>query len=190
MTKDELRKLYLKKRLELSETDYAQLNEALCGKFFKSIDLSSIGVLHTFLPIEKNKEPDTRLVVGRIKREFPHIKFSLPKVNHETGELVNYYWEDADPIIQNKWGIPEPRQGVVTPSEKIDMVLVPLLVFDQQGHRIGYGKGYYDRFLSACRKDCKKIGISFFPPIETINSKEDHDQKLDSVITPERSYVF
>ena len=146
--------------------------------------------MHTFLPIKKNKEPDTWLIIDRIKTKFPNIRLSLPKVNHETGELVNFYWEGTDQIIENKWGISEPRQGTVIPPDKIDMVLVPLLVFDQEGNRIGYGKGYYDRFLSLCRKDCKKIGISFFPPVELISSKEDHDQKLDSVITPERSYEF
>ena len=144
MTKGEWRKLYLDKRLALSASAHTEWSEALCNKFFQSLDLSFIRVLHTFLPIKKNKEPDTWLIIDRIKTKFPNIRLSLPKVNHETGELVNFYWEGTDQIIENKWGISEPRQGTVIPPDKIDMVLVPLLVFDQEGNRIGYGKGESD----------------------------------------------
>jgi len=190
MTKAALRKLYLQKRLALSESATVQLSKQLSKTSFLCTDLSGIGVLHTFLPIKKNKEPDTFYIIDRIRRENPSIQLSIPKVNEENGLLENYYWEGHDQLRENKWGIPEPQHGIPTPPEKIDMVLVPLLVFDQQGHRVGYGKGYYDRFLTTCRKDCKKIGLSFFRPIELISPSEEHDQKLDQVITPGRNYQF
>ncbi len=190
MTKAALRKLYLQKRLALSESVYVVLSEQLCKTFFLSTDLYGIRVLHTFLPIRKNKEPDTFCIIDRIRRENPSIQLSIPKMNEETGSLENFFWEGHDQLRKNKWGIPEPGHGIPTPHEKIDMVLVPLLVFDQQGHRVGYGKGYYDRFLATCRKDCKRIGLSFFPPVELIGPREGHDQKLDQVITPEKNYQF
>ena len=190
MTKSDLRKRYLEKRLALTEADYAHFNEQLCETFFLSVDLSFVRVLHTFLPVRKYKEPDTGLIMDRIQRALPMIQLSIPKVNHKTGTLENYFWEGPDQLVQNKWGLSEPRQGVPTPTDKIDMVLVPLLVFDRHGYRVGYGKGYYDRFLSTCRTDCKTLGISFFPPIESISGIEWFDRKLDMAITPEKIFQF
>ena len=189
MTKDELRKLYLDKRRSLSDSEHALLSKTLCDSFFLSVDLSAIRVVHLFLPIRKNREPDTFLILDRMRREFPGVQLSIPRVNPQSGLLENFFWEGADQIKENTWGIPEPIGGNPTPAEMIDLVLVPLLAFDLAGHRVGYGRGYYDRFLSACRFDCKKVGLSFFPPVVEIASDE-HDQKLDMAITPGKEYSF
>jgi 5-formyltetrahydrofolate cyclo-ligase len=190
MTKADLRKIYLQKRLALSETDFLRFNRQFYELFFSCVNLSFVNVLHTFLPIAKNKEPDTWLIVDRIRREFPHIHLSVPRVNVKTNQLESFYFEGLHQVSESTWGIPEPKQGIPTPVEKIDMVLVPLLAVDQQGHRVGYGKGHYDRFLSTCRKDCQRIGISFFPPLEPIKSVEGHDEKLHAVITPSQYFQF
>jgi len=83
MTKQELRKIFLEKRQSLSEAEYLQLNHQLCENFFATIDLSFVKILHAFIPIEKNKEPNTWLIIDKGKREFPHIRLSLPKVNNQ-----------------------------------------------------------------------------------------------------------
>ena len=190
MTKDDLRKQYLEKRHALTEAEYARLNVLLCDTFFHSVDLSMVRVLHTFLPMKKFNEPDTGLIIDGIRRAFPAIQLSIPKVNEQTGTLENYFLEGPDQLVQNKWGLSEPREGVPTPTDKIDMVLVPLLVVDKHGYRVGYGKGYYDRFLSTCRPDCKTLGISFFPPIESISGIEWFDRKLDMAVTPGQLFLF
>ena len=66
---------------------------------------------------------------------------------------------------------------------------MPLLTYDLQGNRIGYGKGYYDRFLAQCDSECCFIGLSFFPPEERIPT-EKTDIKLQYCITPEKIYSF
>lgn len=108
----------------------------------------------------------------------------------QTGLLENYFFDDAKQLELNTWGIAEPTHGIPTAYNDIDMVLVPLLAFDTQGHRIGYGKGFYDRFLKACRNDCKKIGLAFFEPVEIIEEAGIHDIKLDHVLTPHDTYSF
>lgn len=183
MTKAELRKLYLQKRKQLSEPHYQQINLALYHTFFSSIDLSFIKTVHTFLPIREKHEPDTWMIVDRIRREFPHVRLSMPKIN-AAGIMENIYFEGLHQIEKSKWGIEEPRQGVPTPIERIDLVLVPLLCFDAQGNRIGYGKGYYDVLLKACQPHCQKIGISLFDTAEVIDDLEAHDVALDAVLTP------
>ena len=86
--------------------------------------------------------------------------------------------------------IPEPRTGVPTPDEKIDMVIVPLLAFDEQGFRVGYGKGFYDRFLKRTRPECKKVGLSYFVAEKRIDDVDAHDVPLDQCVTPEGVMQF
>lgn len=190
MTKQELRKLYLQKRQALSEAEYGHLNFQLYQNFFSSIDLSFIKVLHTFLPITEKKEVDTWLIIDRIKREFPHIRISIPKVNSQTGVFDSFYFEGLHQLATNEWGIQEPKQGVPTEPEKVDMVLIPLLVYDKKGHRIGYGKGFYDKFLATCKPDCKKIGLSLFKGEEIISDVNEFDVRMDQCITPQTAINF
>lgn len=189
MTKSELRKLYLQKRRELTESEYLALNHRLTEVFFSGVDLSFINVLHTFLPVVEKREPDTWLIIDRIRREFPHIRLSIPRVNPKTDQLENFYFEGLHQLKKNNWGILEPTQGIPTPPEKIDMVLVPLLAFDKNGNRVGYGKGYYDRFLATCPSKTKKVGISFFRPEEEIVSTK-NDEQLDHCLTPTALLTF
>lgn len=189
MTKQEIRRVYLEKRKSLSETEYVQLTFQLYQNFFSAIDLSFVQVLHTFLPITAKREVDTWLIIDRIRREFPHVRISIPKVNHETGELENFFFEGLHQLQPNEWGILEPKQGVPTEYNKIDMVLVPLLAFDKRGHRVGYGKGYYDRFLQKCKPTVRKIGLSLFDAEENIPSEE-YDVQLTEVVTPHAHISF
>ncbi len=189
MTKSELRKIYLEKRKLLSEGERAQLNFQLYNLFFASTDLSFVKVLHCYLPLAKNNEPDTWMIIDRIRREFPQVRISVPRVKAD-GELENVYFEGLHQLQTTSWGIQEPKQGVITPTEKIDLVVVPLLAIDMNGHRVGYGKGYYDKFLMKCRIDCKTIGLSFFPPVERISDINAGDVALTTCLEPEGSHQF
>lgn len=188
MTKQELRKLYLQKRSALSAADVDSMSMMLCDNFFSTIDLTAIKVLHLFLPIKKFNEPNTWLIIERIKKDFPDIKLSIPRVNAATNDLEHVYLEEQLLQLSN-WEIPEQIAGTKTEALHIDMILVPMLIFDKHGQRVGYGKGFYDRFLARCSPSCKKIGLSFFAPVDKIETNE-HDQPLDLVITPKRIYSF
>lgn len=187
MTKHELRRIYLQKRLNLTEAEYLQLSRQLCEQFFLCIDISFVKVLHIFLPIEKKNEPNTWLIIDRLRREFPNVRLSVPKTN---GTMDNFYFEGLHQLENSTLGIPEPKQGIPTPNEKIDFVLIPLLVFDKNGHRVGYGKGYYDRFLASCRTDCKKIGLSLFEPVDLIEDVTEEDIKMNGCVTPSTFFNF
>jgi 5-formyltetrahydrofolate cyclo-ligase len=80
--------------------------------------------------------------------------------------------------------------GDDTDPEVLDVALIPMLCFDEAGHRVGYGKGYYDGFLHGCRPDCIKVGLNFFPPVERIDDPHGADIPLDLCITPGRVYRF
>jgi 5-formyltetrahydrofolate cyclo-ligase len=184
MTKQDLRKIYTQKRAALSEAEYGQLNFQLYQNFFSTIDLSFVKVLHTYLPIIKKKEVDTWLIIDRIRREFPHVRISIPKVNSETGVFDSFYFEGLHQLAINEWGIQEPKQGIPTETDKIDVVLIPLLAYDKHGNRVGYGKGFYDKFLASCKPSCRKIGLSLFEAEEEITNVNHLDIKMDLCVTP------
>ncbi len=190
MTKEELRKIYLQKRRSLSDVEYERLSIQICENFFNQVDLSFIKVLHIFIPIEKNREPDTIFIIERIQKKFPYINLVVPRVNHVTEEMENFRFEGFHQLEKNKWNILEPKEGNRIESQEIDMVLIPLLAFDEEGHRVGYGKGYYDKLLSKCKSDCKRIGLSLLDPIKKIEDINPLDGKLHACITPSKTWNF
>jgi 5-formyltetrahydrofolate cyclo-ligase len=188
MNKDEFRKIYLTKRLALTKKEHHELSLKISDLFFQSVDLSKIHILHIYLPIESKHEPNTWLLIDRIQREFPDIRLVIPRVNGE--EMLNIFLEGRDQLENTRWGMVEPKEGKHANPGEIDMVIVPLLAVDKQGHRIGYGKGYYDRFLKLCRPDCLKIGISFFEPEQSIEEKSSDDVLLNACLTPFNFFQF
>lgn len=183
MTKKELRKLFLEKRKSLNKASQASMNLALSANFFAAIDLSSTSVLHTYLPITDNNEPDTWIIVDRIRREFPRVQVCIPRMA-DSDTLDNILYEGPQQVASGKWGIPEPKYGNVVENEKLDLVIVPLLAVDRTGHRVGYGRGFYDRLLNDVRADCRKVGLSFFEPVNAIEDIGEHDVVLDVCVTP------
>ena len=175
--------MYLDRRRSLSKSAVDQLSEQISEQFFSVIHLVDIHMLHVFLPIEQNNEPDTWKIIHRLRLEHPGIKIVVPKVLPKGA--LSHHELDYGPLRTSGWGIPEPSEGNEVLPGQIDLVIVPLVVADKQGHRVGYGKGYYDRFLSECRADCIKVGLSLFPLVNTIPGVEVHDHRLNLVITPE-----
>jgi 5-formyltetrahydrofolate cyclo-ligase len=185
MTKAQIRKIYIQKRQALSEGELAQLNRQLSDRFFTGVDLSFVSVLHTFLPIEKQREVNTWLIIDRVRREFPNVKISIPRINNQTSTIESFYFEGLHQLEKNTWGIMEPKQGIPTPIEKVDIVLVPLLAFDKKGNRVGYGRGFYDKFLATCEAKTRKVGLSLFPAVDSVDDPGSYDIPLDAVVTPE-----
>ena len=89
----------------------------------------------------------------------------------------------------DEWGIPVPQESVRVTATKIQVVFVPLLAYDKSGHRLGFGKGFYDRFLASLEQPVLKLGLSFFAPEERI-PVEPHDIPLDYCITPGQIWSF
>jgi 5-formyltetrahydrofolate cyclo-ligase len=185
MTKAELRANYLTKRKSISPQERSVKSSAISDLFFRSFDLARIRYLHVFLPIERLNEVNTRLIVEKIWDEYPHIQTVVPRVNSETDEIENLKFSANTELIENAWGIAEPGHSELVDSQDIDLVLVPGLCFDRTGHRVGYGKGFYDRLLATCRPDCLKIGVSYFDLVDKIGNVYEGDVRLDFVITPD-----
>ena len=86
----------------------------------------------------------------------------ISKSDFKSGLMTHFLLTDNTIIKKNSYNIPEPVDGIEINSDKLEVVFVPLLAFDKHGNRVGYGKGFYDRFLSECKPETIKIGFSFF----------------------------
>lgn len=190
MLKAELRRIYLARQKSFSQIQRTRKSELIGEMFFANFDLSKINFLHCFLPIEKFNEIDTHIILQKIRLNFPHVQTLVPRVNFQINEIENLLFTHENELAPNLWQISEPTHDELIESGKIDAVLVPLVCFDERGFRVGYGKGFYDRLLKNCRRDCLKIGLSFFPPVEKIEDAQTFDVRLDYCITPEKIFGF
>ena len=190
MTKSELRKLYLEKRRTLAADEVAEMSRSIADRFFAQFDLSAIRTLHCFISIPKFNEIDTSIIFKTVWNEFPPIRTFALRVDRTVDLLEHVPYTPLTDLVENSWGIREPTGGKKADPKEIDLVIVPLLCFDERGFRVGYGKGYYDKFLSLCRPDCLKVGLSFFLPVERITDIHGGDVPLDHCITAEKTYSF
>lgn len=189
LTKGSLRREYKKLRLELSDEEVNLLNEQLIHQA-QEFDWSNLSYIHVYIPIQKFKEPDTLLLERIFRDRYVDTHLVISRSDLLSNKMDHFVWEKDHLLELNQWGISEPVSGTQVFAEQLDAVIVPLLAFDQQGHRVGYGKGFYDRFLSACRPNCLKIGMSFFDPVSKIEDIEPSDVALDFCITPQRIWDF
>ena len=114
----------------------------------------------------------------------------LSKSDAKQHTLRHFVWDEHTTLQTNQWGITEPNGGLEVEEKELDMILVPLLAYDLQGNRVGYGKGFYDRFLAKCNANVQKVGLSYFEPLDSIGDAESFDIKLNSCINPEKIWRF
>ncbi|WP_159947020.1 5-formyltetrahydrofolate cyclo-ligase [Polaribacter septentrionalilitoris] len=181
MLKSELRKLYKQKRQELTQLDIERLQDNLYQQIF-NVAISDVKHIHIFLSLSRFKEIDTKPIINYFRNQNKQIVVS--KSNFKTNTLSHFLLEEDSEIEINSYGIPEPVNAKPITEQELDLVFVPLLISDKRNYRVGYGKGFYDRFLSNCRNDVKKIGLNFFKPIAEISDVNEFDIALDDVIYP------
>lgn len=189
MNKDLIRKYVIEQRESLSEENKCALLQSVIDQM-SHFDFSKIKVVHIYLPIKTKNEIDTFPIIRFLRLIASHVTIVIPRSNFKTFEMQNVICNDNTILNENNYGIMEPVDGTIIPYEEIDMVICPLLTFDKNGYRVGYGKGFYDRFLSQCREDVVKIGLSYFEPIEKIEDIDGHDVKLNYAISPSKLWKF
>lgn len=143
---------------------------------------------HLFLSISEKKEIDTGPLMHILQGKDKNIIIS--QSNFATREMKHFLLTDSTIIRKNEWNIPEPMGGLEIPSSKIDVVFVPLLAFDKMGHRVGYGKGFYDKFLAGCKAEVVKVGLSLFEPEDQIPGILTSDVPMDYCVNPSKIYKF
>ena len=186
MLKSEIRLHFTTQRKALSANEIAAFSKDIAVRV-SQLPVWHHQYFHLFLSIEKNKEVNTSPILELLKQQNKNI--GIPKVMDD-GILEHYLLEDSTQLSESRWGIPEPRDGKQLSPDIFDVVFVPLLAFDNQGHRVGYGKGFYDRFLRSCKPEVLKIGLSFFDPVDRISDINKWDIALDYCVTPSSTFEF
>ncbi len=182
-----LRKTYLNKRRERSINQVKEDSTKIARGFTAFYADYASEPVHIFLPILKQLEIDTWPIIEFLRDR--EVSIVVSKSNFIDHTLSHYYLENDTELEVNSWGIPEPVKAKSASIDQLEMVIIPLVIFDQVGYRIGYGKGFYDKFLAQCPKNILKVGLSIFEAVPEI-SHDAHDVKMDFCITPNKTYEF
>lgn len=178
--KEELRRFFLKKRQSLTKHEEKQKSGKIIEQLIQLKLFKAANVIHSYISIKKNREVDTTKL---IKNCFERGKsVVVPKMAGE-GKLEHFRINSLDELRENSMGVPEPVAGQKKIAvDNLDLVIVPMVTGDRFKNRIGYGAGYYDRFLDTC--PAPKIGLLFDCQLfDGTLPVEEFDVPLDILIT-------
>ena len=188
LKKDNIRKEYAKKRQELSAVQFEEESLLLIQNTIELIKKNHPECIHCFLPIQSKDEINTAMIIQYCWENNIHVV--VPVSNFDDGTLKTAEFKPYTKTKLTKHNIPEPIDPVWTKNDAIDLVITPLLAFDLKGYRVGYGKGFYDRFFASLSRETKKVGISLFGPCEAIKNINEHDIPLTHCVTPNKVFTF
>lgn len=187
MTKKEARIIYKNLRTTLTIEERDQQSCAIANAVL-NLPIWDKKYFHVFLSITEHFEVDTEYILHILAGKDKDVLIS--KSDFESRKMTHYLLTDGTKIRKNKYNIPEPVEGIEVPDSKIEVVFVPLLAFDKKGQRVGYGKGFYDRFLAQCKPDVITVGLSFFQAEKEITDVNENDFTLNFCVTPSQTYKF
>ena len=188
LKKETARKIYQKKRLDLSSSQFEEDSSLIVRNLTGLIKKLKPASIHCFLTINQKNEINTKPIIEYCWGN--HIDVIVPVTDFANNTLKNAKFDPSTKTALSKNNIPEPINPIWTNDRDIDFVITPLLAFDATGHRVGFGRGFYDRLFSSLNNDVKRVGVSFFEPCETIEDIDKHDVPLTHCLTPKKTYCF
>ena len=189
MIKQELRIKYKELRKQISSKEKLKFDDLMLLQL-QQINLNETQSLLTYWGIANNNEPNTHLFSSYLRHIIPNLQMAYPVADFSTNEMKAILIDEETVYCKNEYGITEPKFGDEIDASEIDLVFVPLLVCDKQGYRVGYGKGFYDKYLATCNENVITIGFSYFEPIDKIEDTNSFDIPLCCCITPNDIYEF
>lgn len=187
-SKSEIRGLYKSKRNQLRQEERQFLSSKITENALQYLSgKDSIKHIHVFLPIENLKEIHTLPLITSLQEQGREVYTSV--ADFFSGEMKTVKIGIDQQFAEGEYGIPVPVEVVEVNDSLLQLVFVPLLAYDLSGNRLGYGKGFYDRFLAKLSPGILKVGLSFFPADPHIPS-EIHDVHLDLCINPKEIIEF
>jgi 5-formyltetrahydrofolate cyclo-ligase len=186
--KQNLKTEMFEKRKALSKEEIKDKSSMIKEKLYSLSEFKD--AKNVLFYVSFNKEVDTHTIIKETLNEKNNKKIIVPYVlkNNpilQLSEINNF--EDLKP---KTFGILEPKEDKIKKFdiENVDLVIVPGIAFDKNGHRIGYGYGYYDRFLKRLDAKVKKVGLAFYFQLIDKIPEEKHDIPMDIIITEEKVY--
>ncbi|MCH2448722.1 MAG: 5-formyltetrahydrofolate cyclo-ligase [Gracilimonas sp.] len=179
--KQNLRDTVLKKRKEYTEKDWRSKSEKILGKLLNSDSYKKSNTIHTYVSMNDSREVWTDPLIKQILKDGKQAV--VPVVNFSDGTLLHSLIHSLDELESNHWGVREPETKRPIDISEFDLIIIPMAAGDRQCNRLGYGKGFYDRFLK--QTTASKIGLTYLDFIFDEIPVEEFDVKLDTIITEE-----
>ncbi|MBA4197441.1 MAG: 5-formyltetrahydrofolate cyclo-ligase [Chitinophaga sp.] len=189
MLKKELRNIYRAKRNAIDSKEKLKLDDLMLLQF-QQLNYDGIETLLSYWPMHNTNEPNTFLFSRYLHHVIYNLQTAYPVTDFSDCSIKALVINEDTVYTTNQFGLMEPKDGVEINAEAIDLIFVPLLCFDEAGYRVGYGKGFYDRFLSQCGQHVIKIGFSYFDAVDKIDDANQFDVPLNYCITPQKIYEF
>ncbi len=185
LQKEELRQTLLERRKSISGPDYYGASADIIEELKEQREYQNAETIHCYVSINKRREVETRALIKEML--FKGKKVVVPITDFENGILDHIQLRSFDDLKENKWGVLEPNGGEQVSLDEMELVIVPMVGADEQCNRIGYGKGFYDRFLKEV--SCPKIGLIFEQNVIEEIPVEEFDVPMDKIITEERIII-
>lgn len=177
--KNEIRQKLLKVRNKLNQEAYREKSTRIITRLKAQPEFIDAGIIHCYVSMNDRKEVDTHGLLQDLVRSEKKPVVSI--THFEDGTLSHRYLDSLDDLRENKWGVLEPVEGEDANVSDLELVIVPMVGGDAEKNRIGYGKGFYDRFLQ--NVSCPKIGLLFDDCLVQSIPVEPFDISLDKCIT-------
>ncbi|HSZ72161.1 MAG TPA: 5-formyltetrahydrofolate cyclo-ligase [Cytophagaceae bacterium] len=188
-TKKEWRSYYQNLRHALTGMEREHQSSRIADHYLQLFQKERPQVVHLFLPMSSKAEVNTFFILKRLNEEYPKVKTVTSVVAEDQHTLLTVEVRIDTPLSTNHWGISEPESRVLFPEVDIEEVLTPLLAMDERGYRLGYGKGFYDRFFSVCSDSVKRTGLNYFPVAEAELPTDEWDVTLHRLVSVEGVFV-
>ncbi len=188
MKKEIARVNYQKKRQELSSLRFEEDSSQIIRNLIELIKKCKPTCIHCFLTINQKNEINTKPIIEYCWEN--HIDVVVPVTDFKNNTLKNAKFDPSTKTTLIKNNIPEPINPIWAIDSDIELVITPLLAFDATGHRVGFGRGFYDRLFLSLHDEVKRIGVSFFEPCETLEDVDNYDVPLTHCVTPQTTYCF
>lgn len=183
-TKTQIRRSCLERRAGLPASRHACLSRQAQQRLADLALFRQAQTLALYCPIRA--ELDTRWLLQQAREAG--LRVGLPRVQ---GDQLHFLrCDNPATLCPGCFGVPEPMAGELLLPEQFDVVVVPGVAFDRRGGRLGYGKGFYDRFLCQCRPDAMRIGLGFSFQLLPQLPCEPHDVPLQALVTEKEVLFF
>jgi len=180
--KEELRGQLLKLRKSLSEQEFRDRSRKIVARLQSLPEFTNASTIHCYVSMNDRREVDTHTLIRQMLQTDKEVV--VPITQFEDGTLRHVKLDSFDDLRENKWGVLEPEDNQQVPLDELDVVIVPMVAGDMDCNRMGYGKGFYDRFLKDVA--CPKIGLLFEQNILDQLPVEEFDIALDNIVTEQR----
>lgn len=182
-TKDAIRQEFMARRMALSDAEWQRRSQAVAQHVITAFDWQGPEVAHLFIPLLDRRELDTWHLIRSLWTK--NITVVVPVSDFQTKTMRSARLQPNTPLTKKKYGLLEPTAPEWIADEEITWVGVPLLAISKQGHRLGYGGGFYDRFLATLAPTVRSLGLSLETPVKELPGVENHDIPVQGCVNPE-----